>query len=148
MLQSLVTQLGAAAIGLVCLYAFIMGTWRERFGALIYLSAYLLSLGFGVSSTEHTTWYLLVADTFCLFGFFMMCWRARHPWPQWAVVGQLICVVLEVITLIDIGVRNWHFLTIETAAGWGVLLALLIGTIAAAETRRNARKAAGAKKAI
>ncbi len=140
MLQSVVTQLGAFAVAAVCLYAFTMGTWRERFGAFIFSSAYLLTLGFGVSSTEHIAAYLLVADVICVLGFYIACWKAQHPWPQWALLGQIICVAVDIVTLLQIGIGRTSFLVIQTAAGWGVLLALLIGTIAAAKARREARK--------
>ncbi len=142
MLQSLITQIGAGAVLLVCLYALIMGTWRERFGAVMYLAAYLLSLAFGVVSTEHTTWYLLIADVLCLLGFYITCWKARHPWPKWALCLQLLCVVMELATLLPLGVSERVFLTLETAAGWGVLLAILIGTISVSQERRDGRKAA------
>ena len=140
MLQSLVTQMGAAAVVIVCLYALFAGTWRERFGAVIYLAAYLLTLGFGTIAPGHFTLYLLLGDMVCLQAFLFLCWKTPHPWPKWAVLGQLICVVIEVATLMKLGIRSFNFLTIETAAGWAVLLALLIGAIAAAQAKRDAKK--------
>lgn len=142
MLQSWITQLGAAAVVLVCLYALTAGSWRERFGAAIYLLAYLLSLGFGLTSIRHTTWYLLVADTICLLGFYMVCWKAPHPWPKWALLAQFLCVTGEIATLFNIGIESRWFLMVETIAGWGVLIALLLGTIAAAQARRTLRRIA------
>lgn len=146
MLQSVVTQLGAFAIAAVCLYAFIMGTWRERFGAVIFSAAYVLTVGFGVTSTDHIAAYLLVADVICLLGFYIACWKAQHPWPQWALLGQIICVAVDILTLLQFGIGRTVFLVVQTAAGWGVLLALLIGTIAAAKARREVRTP-GQKKA-
>jgi len=143
MLQSTLTQIGAAAVVAVCLYAFVAGAWRERLGALVYLSAYLVSVGFGLIAPEHSTLYLLLSDVLCLQTFLFMCWRTTHPWPKWALLGQFICVCVEILTLAHVGgLYSRSFLTIETAAGWGVLLALLVGTIAAAQARRDARKAA------
>jgi len=142
MLQSTLTQIGAVAVVVVCLYAFVVGSWRERFGALIYLAAYLVSFGFGLIAPEHSTLYLLLSDVLCLQTFLFMCWRTTHPWPKWALLGQFICVCAEVLTLAHVGgLYSRSFLTIETAAGWGVLLALLVGTIAAAQARRDARAA-------
>jgi len=146
MLQSVVTQLGAFAIAAVCLYAFVMGTWRERFGAVIFSAAYVLTVGFGVTSTDHIAAYLLVADVICLLGFYIACWKAQHPWPQWALLGQIICVAVDILTLLQFGIGRTVFLVVQTAAGWGVLLALLIGTIAAAKARREVRTP-GQKKA-
>lgn len=139
MLQSWVTQSGAAAIVIVCLYALIMGTWRERFGAVVYLAAYLLTMGFGLIALDHVTLYMLLSDMVCLQAFLFLCWKTPHPWPKWAVLGQLICVAVEIATLLHTGIDSFNFLTIETAAGWAVLLALLLGTIAAAQARRDAK---------
>ena len=139
MLQSLVTQIGAAAVVVVCLYALIVGTWRERFGAVIYLAAYLLTMGFGLIEREHFTLYLLLGDMVCLQAFLFLCWKTPHPWPKWAVLGQLVCVAAELATLMKLGLHSFNFLTIETTAGWAVLLSLLIGTIAAGRARREAK---------
>ena len=140
MLQSLVTQIGAGAIVAVCLYALVAGAWRERFGAVIYLTAYLLTMGFGVIAPGHSTLYLLLGDMVCLQAFLFMCWKTPHPWPKWAVVGQLVCVIIEIATLMKVGIRSFNFLTVETTAGWAVLMSLLIGTIAAAQVKRQARQ--------
>lgn len=140
MLQSLITQTGAVAIATVCTYAFVKGSWRERFGAVIYSLAYLISLGLGLTSTEHAPWYLLVADMIGLLGFYITCWKAQHPWPKWALAGQALSVLISIVALANIGVPRWAFLTLQTTAGWGVLLALLIGTIAVAQERRDMRQ--------
>jgi hypothetical protein len=148
MLQSWVTQLGAGAVAIVCLYAIIVGTWRERFGAFIYVSGYLLAMGFAVASVEHVAAYMLVADVICLLGFYIACWNTQHPWPQWALLGQIISVAIDIIVLLNVGVGLMGFLIVQTIAAWGVLLALLIGTIAAAKARREARKSGVKKTAI
>lgn len=136
MLHHWVSQIGAAAIFLVCAYALMAGAWRERVGAVFYLAAYLVSLGFGLVTAGHPTLYLLLSDAVCLQGFAMLAWKSPHPWPKWTVAGQLVCVALELITLANPGIPSWYFLTAEMAAGWGVLLSLLLGTVAANKTRR------------
>lgn len=145
MLQTLVAQLGVGAILVVCLYALIVGSWRERFGAIIYLAAYLVSFGFGLIAVEHATLYLLVADLLCLQGFYVLSWKSPHAWPRWAVAGQLVSVVAEIANLFHVGLSDRNFMTIEMTAGWGVLLALLIGAIAAAQARRDAKRTPVAK---
>lgn len=154
MLQSWVTQLGAIAIAVVCLYALVKGTWRERFGALIYAAAYLLSLGFGLISVEngplflsdylrreYISLYLLVADVLLLQGLCVIAWKSPHPWPKWALMVQFVSIAAHVAVLWNLGLGNRAYLTIATAAGWAVLIALLIGTVAAAQARRQARLA-------
>ena len=145
MLHSWITQLGAGAVLVVCLYGLWVGGWRERCGAGIYLAAYLITFGFGLISIEYPTLYLMVADALCLQAFYVLSWKSPRAWPKWAVAGQLISVVAEVATLFHLGLRSYLFLTIETAAGWAVLLALLLGAIAANKDRRDARRLATTK---
>lgn len=139
MLQSWVSQVGAGAILVVCLYALVTGAWRERAGAVIYLLAYLVSLGFGLVAPAHSTLYLLLSDALALQGFAVLAWKSPHPWPLWAVAGQLVCVAMEAVTLLNNGIMSWYFLTAEMIAGWGVLMALLLGTIAANAARKTRR---------
>lgn len=133
MLASMVAMAGAVAVVLVCSYALIAGSWRERFGALVYLTAYLIVLGFGSASPVS----MLMADTLCIPGFFIANWKSRHPWPRWALTGQLLSVSIELIALFPSNLSRWTFLTIEVAAGWAVLLSILVGTIAYRVERRT-----------
>ena len=96
MLASMIAMAGAVAVVLVCSYALIAGSWRERFGALVYLTAYLIVLGFGKASPLS----MLMADTLCIPGFFIANWKSRHPWPRWALAGQLLSVSVEVVALL------------------------------------------------
>ena len=136
MLQSVVAKAGAVAVVLVCTYALVAGSWRERFGAVMYLNRYLIVLGFQVSSPVS----MLAADTLCIPAFFIANWKSRHPWPRWALAGQIISVAFEIVALF-FPISRWTFSTVETAVGWGVLLAMLIGTIAY-RVERRAMKAA------
>lgn len=147
MLQSLVTQLTACVLMAVCLYALIFGGWRERFGAFILCTAYLLQVGFGVTSTDHIAAYMLVADVICLLGFYIACWKAQHPWPQWALLAQIISVSVDIAMLLNLGIARTLFLVVQNVVGWVVVLVLLIGTIAAARERRAGRKAGEKKSA-
>ena len=148
MLQSWVTQLGACAVVAVCFYAVAVGTWRERFGAFIYVSGYLLTMGFSLVLNDHIAADMLVADVICLLGFYITCWNTQHPWPQWALLGQIISVAIDIIVLLNIGIGVTALLIVQTIAAWGVLLALLIGTIAVARERRAGRKPGEKKTAV
>ncbi|ESQ77674.1 hypothetical protein [Asticcacaulis sp. AC402] len=153
MLQSWITQLSALVLVIVCVYALIVGTWRERFGAIIYLAAYGLTIGFGLISLDsnplylskyllsnYTALYLLVTDMLVLQGLCVIAWKSPHPWPKWAMLGQLISVALHGAMLLNLGLGERAYLTLATTVGWGVVLALLIGTIAARQARQKARR--------
>ncbi len=141
MLQSITTRLGASAVVLVCAYAIFAGSWRERFGAFIYLTAYVVILGFGLGSPHYPPVYMLMADALCLPGFFIASWQSPHPWPRWAIVGQLISVAVDIITIVGL-FNRWLFLTLAMAASYGVLLSLMIGTVAYRARRRAQRQSA------
>lgn len=138
MLQSVVAKAGAVAVVLVCSYALIAGSWRERFAGFIYLTGYLIVLGFQVSSPL----YMLTADALCIPAFFIANWKSRHPWPRWALAGQIFSVAFDVAALFVNEINRWTFSAIESAVGWGVLLAILIGTIAHRADRRSMMKPA------
>ncbi len=143
MLQSWMTQIGAGIVVLVCLYAIVVGSWRERLGGVLYLAAYALSLAFGTIASEHSTLYLLVSDMVCLQGFVVLGWKSPARWPWWAVAAQVVSVTLEILTLLHAGLNNWTFLLAEALAGYAVLLALLMGAIAANRSRRRAGNEGG-----
>jgi len=140
MLQSIVTQVGACVVVLVCSYAIIAGSWRERFAGLVYLTAYVINLGLGFTSRSFPAYHMLLVDTLCLAGLFIANWKPTHPWPRWAFTAQLISIVTDLFVLIDYGFPHWIFLIIEMIAGYAVLLAILIGTISY-RIRRHASKA-------
>ncbi|ESQ83940.1 hypothetical protein AEAC466_11470 [Asticcacaulis sp. AC466] len=140
MLQSVATQVGAAAILIVCLSALIFGAWREKYASFFYLSAYALTLGFGLISQQDRPLYLLLVDLLCVQGFVVVGWKSPHPWPRWALAGQVICMAAALAHLSGLGIGIKTFWTIETIGGWAVLLALLVGTIAAVQARRIAAR--------
>ncbi|EGF91466.1 putative membrane protein [Asticcacaulis biprosthecium C19] len=153
MLQSWITQLSAAALLVVCVYALIAGSWRERFGALIYMAAYALSLGFGMISlssaapyipkyvaSNYVAMYMLVTDTLILQGLCVVAWKSPHAWPKWAILCQAVTIGLHVAMLLGLGLSNPVYIALLTALGWLGLLALLIGTIAARQARHDSRR--------
>lgn len=140
MLQSLATRLGAVTVVLVCTYAIFGGSWRERFSAFVYLTGYMMVLGFGLAGPNASAIYMLASDTLSLLGFFIASWKSAHSWPRWAIAGQLTSVILDVVALTGLFNRRF-FLTMETVTAYAVLLALLVGTIAYRSERRATRSA-------
>lgn len=139
MLQSIISKLGACAVVLVCVYAIVAGSWRERFAGLIYLTAYIISLGLGLTSRSFPIYHMLLVDALCLAGLFMTNWKPVHPWPKWAFTAQLISVAADIFALIDYGLPRWFFLVVQIVTGYAVLLAVLIGTINHRIRRRDAK---------
>lgn len=147
MLQSLPALIGAGVVILVCLFAIIAGSWRERVGGIVYAGAYLLSLVLALVTLKTVAWRFLVVDTACLIGFFCLCWKAPRPWPLWALGAQLLSVLtsLAVLQMGTDKVLKWTLLTVVNGLGYTVLLVLLIGTIGAIGARNNRETTKGPK---
>ena len=138
MLHSPLAIFGAAFLILASLLAFILGTWRERAGAALYLAAYVVANGLNwlshMQDLSHT-----ITDILCLIGFVILCWKSPHPWPLWAAGFQLASTMTGICGLLNITVSKWAYMTLLILSAYGVLLALLAGTFAAARRKRQQR---------
>lgn len=137
LMQRFWAQVGECAVALICGYALVAGTWRERFGGAIYLAAYLIPAAFASISTRGFDLYFLVADVLCLPGLVTIARNAPHPWPRWAIGGQLASVIADIVSLMyrDNAIYPFYIIT-EAVLSYIVLIALLTGTIAA-QLRRH-----------
>ncbi|MGN6365064.1 hypothetical protein [Asticcacaulis taihuensis] len=138
MLHSPLAIFGAAFLIFASLMAFIFGTWRERAGAALYLAAYVVANGLNwfshMQDLSHT-----ITDILCLIGFVILCWKSPHPWPLWAAGFQLASTMTGICGLLNITVSKWAYMTLLILSAYGVLLALLAGTFAAARRKRQQR---------
>lgn len=122
---------------IVCAFALAVGSRTERLGAGFVLLDYILSNVPGLFTHEYIELRFLVSGLICLAGLLSLCWKARHPWPLWAVAAQLAGVAAQVNALRHTEVLVWTSLTIQILSGYGVLLALLIGTFAAMRKQKR-----------
>ena len=129
MLHSPLAIFGAVFLIFASLTAFIFGTWRERAGAALYLAAYVIANTLNALShmqdLSHT-----ITDILCLIGFVILCWKSPHPWPLWAAGFQLASTMTGICGLLNI-------MTLLILSAYGVLLALLAGTLAAARRKQQ-----------
>lgn len=140
MLHSPLAIAGMAMVVIICGYALLTGTRREQIGGFVYLLAYVATyLMTLVTTHDNTALRYMAPDVVCLITFLYLSWKAPHPWPLWALAAQFLTVAAEVATLTH-SLTRWTLLTAEAVAGYGVLLALLIGTLAANRVRREQRK--------
>ncbi|HVZ29298.1 MAG TPA: hypothetical protein VG839_02820 [Asticcacaulis sp.] len=145
MLHTPLAIAGAVTMFLACGFAIIAGSWRERMGGVVLLIDYVLNFLLGLVIFKLTILRFLVGDVICLIGFLYLCWKAPHPWPLWAF-GLQFCSVMTEVAALGLGrsLMKWTFLTIELAAGYGILIVLLIGTFAALRARKRMRSSAKA----
>lgn len=138
MLHSPLAIFGAVFLACICLMALVLGSWREKTGAGIYLTAYVAANVLSVLShfqdLSHT-----VTDILCLTGFVILCWKSPHPWPLWAAGFQLASTMAGICGLWVAGIAQWAYMTLLIVSAYGVLLALFAGTLAAMVARRRIR---------
>ena len=136
MLHSTLAVFGIVCLAFTCLMAFVFGSWREKAGAALYLTAYVVANALSVLShlqdLSHT-----VTDILCLIGFIVLCWKSPHPWPLWAAGFQLASTLTGLLGLINIDVAPWAYMTALIVSAYGVLLALCAGTLAALRVGRT-----------
>ncbi len=140
MLHSLASQVLAVTGLFTCVIALILGSWRERMGAVFYQATYALSFGIGLISLRWAPWRFLLIDALSLLGFVYLCWKAPHPWPIWAAGLQLLSTAADVFALVSPKVMLWTLLTIDNGCSYLILLVLLIGTVATVRRRRMERQ--------
>ncbi|GGZ41094.1 hypothetical protein [Asticcacaulis endophyticus] len=129
-------RLGTIIILAVCCLAIGFGSNKERTGGAIYLPAcglVLVTQQFFPAGLSYT---LITLDVICLIAFIMLSWKSAHPWPVWACFCQAIIVTLHIAYANPSAPANsaasqWAYYTVRAASGYGVLTALLIGTLSA-----------------
>lgn len=128
---------GAAFVVLVGLFAFIKGGEPEKIGAGTFLFGWFASLMvqsnaglFGVQ------WAMFAIDVAMLLVFIAMVWKAPRSWPVWACALQLLVVTSHVMIMLNLRTPISAFYTVVNMTGYGIMLAIAIGTFWAWQERR------------
>ncbi|WP_436355662.1 hypothetical protein [Brevundimonas sp. CEF1] len=128
---------GAAFVVAVGLFAFIKGGQPEKIGAGTFLFGWFASLMvqsnaglFGVQ------WAMFAIDVAMLLVFIAMVWKAPRSWPVWACALQLLVVTSHVMVMLNLRTPISAFYTVVNMTGYGIMLAIAIGTFWAWQERR------------
>ena len=128
---------GAAFVVAVGLFAFIKGGQPEKIGAGTFLFGWFASLMvqsnaglFGVQ------WAMFTIDVAMLLVFIAMVWKAPRSWPVWACALQLLVVTNHVMVMLNLRTPISAFYTVVNMTGYGIMLAIAIGTFWAWQERR------------
>ena len=120
----------------ICLCALFLGRNQEKFGGLTYLIGWalsLLALSFG---GEWRYKLLLTIDLVVFLCFISQCWKSPTSWPFWASLA--LGINLSLLGVIQqLHLSAWYFLSLSSAMSHCVLLALGIGTLGAARSKRK-----------
>lgn len=135
MFETLPAQIGAAFVVLVCGFAFLKGDEPERIWAGAYILGWFASLLIQDNTGPLAVFSFFAIDLVMLLFLIGMIWKARRTWPAWAAACQLIVVMSYVVALTDLQSTAAAVVTVISMAGYGVLVALAIGTFWAWQER-------------
>lgn len=139
MFDTIYSQVGAVFTVLVAIFAFVKGDEPERVGAGAFLLAALAGLLIqdeGAANGPH--WGLMGLDIVLLAIFGGLVWKSRRAWPVWACAFQALIVSSHVLVFLEIRPPVAAFYAVTNLAGYGILVALAVGTFWAWQERRAA----------
>lgn len=119
------------------LFAFVLGGKPERMGAGAYLLAWLASLVFqSPGDLSGVQWGMLLIDLCVLALFVGLVWKSSRSWPVWACALQLLTVTSHVMLIARLPTPVSAFYTVVNLTGYGIMLAIALGTFFAWQTRK------------
>ena len=139
MFDTLASQLGALPVIIICAFAFIKGDEPERFAAGAYVLGWFASLLAQTESNLSSVQYGIFAiDIVMLAVLVGLAWKYRRAWPVWASAFQLLSVMSHVVAIFDLRPPIGSVIMVMNMAGYGVLIAIGVGTFWAWQDRRAA----------
>lgn len=137
--DTLASQIGAVFVVLVCGFAFLKGDEMERLWAGAYVLAWFATLLIqGDGSIYHSDLGVFFIDLIMLVIIGAMVWKSKKSWPTWACALQLLMVMSHLARYVDLRPSMSAFITVINLAGYGVLVALAVGTFWAWQDRKAA----------
>ena len=140
MLDTLYSQIGLLPMILVGIFAFAKGDEPERLAMGAYLLGWMAGLLLQDDRGLHSNWQpgMFALDVVMLLVLGGLAWKFHRNWPIWAAALQLIIVMSHLVILFGMRAGIMSFYTILNLAGYGVLLAIGLGTFWAWQERRAA----------
>jgi len=139
MFDTLSAQIGAVFVVAICLFAFWKGDEPERLAAGAYVLGWFASLlAQGDGKVYQVQWGVFAIDVVMLIVLAALVWKSRRVWPVWAAACQLLVVTSHILSMVDVRPAIANFIWVINLAGYGVLIALAVGTFWAWQERRAA----------
>lgn len=114
---------------LVSLYALVRGGPTERYGAVMFLAAWLATTLVQGRKFDGIEWGIVVVDTALLAGFVLLALQARKVWTILIAACQLNAVISHFVPLLAPNFNYVVYLTVvEFWGGYGLLICLAAGT--------------------
>jgi uncharacterized membrane protein len=140
MLDTHWSQIGLLVVVLIGVFAFWKGGEPERFA----MGAWVLGWMAAMLIQGDTNLYLnfqvglFLLDCAMLAVFITLAWRYRRSWPVWAGACQLIVLTTHLAFPLVQAASITAFYTVLNLAGYGILIAIGVGTFWAWQDRRAA----------
>ncbi|WP_426052020.1 hypothetical protein [Brevundimonas sp. SL161] len=140
MLDTLYSQIGLLPMVLVGIFAFTKGDEPERLAMGAYLLGWMAGLLLQDDQGLYSNWQpgMFALDVVMLLVLGGLAWKFHRNWPIWAASLQLIIVMSHLVILFDMRTGIMSFYTIVNLAGYGILIAIALGTFWAWQERRAA----------
>lgn len=133
------SQIGAIFVVVICLFAFMKGGETERIAAGAYVLGWFASLLLQNGGALYSVQYgVMIIDIIMLIVLGGLTWKSRTAWPAWAAACQLLVVASHFISMSDGRPALANYLAVVNLAGYGVLIALAVGTFWHWQERRAA----------
>ena len=125
-------EAGVIVFVAVCALAILKGGRVEQMGAGLLLVSWAAStsaqLDVGVFSTQYA---VMAIDVIDLVIYSILAWRSDRSWPMWAAAFQAIEVAVHIARAAGLRISGVPYITAVNLSAYGVMGALLVGTIIA-----------------
>jgi hypothetical protein len=139
MLDTLYSQVGALLVVLVVGFAFWKGEEAEKIAAGAYGLGWFASMLVQDDGNLYgAQWSMMAIDFVMLSVLGALVWKSRRGWTVWATAMQLLVVSSHVMMLVDMRPSISAYYFVINLAGYGVLVAIAVGTFWTWQERRAA----------
>ena len=139
--HSLFSLAGTAYLVACCMWTLVVGGWRERVAAVVFLAAAVLTFAVqDLAGREDPVLPFLILDALVLGALARLSWRAPVVWPFLATGLQGVAVALHLIRLVRRSLPAWTYVTALSVTSDLALAALAVGSANALRRRMRARR--------
>jgi len=129
LLDTLYGQITAVTWVAVCAFALLKGEQAERIGGSALLVGWLATLVIQRQvGIQNAALPVMAIDVVLLLVLLGLAWRTDRSWPIWGSAFQLVTVLIHVISLLDLHIGIFAYVTASLVATYGLLACLAVGT--------------------
>ena len=138
MYHTLTPWFSLAVAVLICGFAMWKGDRWARFVAIVYLSGWIVTPFVIIRDPMSPEWGVMAIDIVVMVLLVWASLRARQLWSVFAAACQMMAVASHIVSIIDLRIYIATVILGLTVLSYGVLVALLVATLAAIRARRTA----------